>query len=138
VQDNPQNELAWQGMAQEYAVAGPVALPQRLEALTRVIALLVRNPATGRLQAERAEVLLQLGRLDEAAVAARSALGQDNDLALPRWVLASVAEQRGAWTEARDYLRAILPRLKPGHPMVPIVRQRLEAVERRVRGEGRP
>jgi tetratricopeptide (TPR) repeat protein len=133
VLDNPRNELAWQGLAQEYGVAGPAALEQRLEALTRAIAVLANNPATGRLHAQQAEALLQSGRYEEAEAAARQALRLDSELLLPRWVLAAVAEHRGAWTEARDRLRDLLPRLGPDHPMAPRVRQQLEAAERRTR-----
>lgn len=138
VLDNPRNELAWQGLAQEYGVAGPAALEQRLEALNRAIAVLANNPATGRLHAEQAEALLQSGRYREAEAAARQALRLDSELLLPRWVLAAVAEHRGAWTEARDRLRDLLPRLEPDHPMAPLVRQHLEAAERHVRGESVP
>ena len=133
VLDNPRNELAWQGLAQEYGVAGPAALEQRLEALNRAIAVLANNPATGRLHAEQAEALLQSGRYGEAEAAARQALRLDSELLLPRWVLAAVAEHRGAWMEARDRLRDLLPRLGPDHPMAPRVRQHLEAAERRTR-----
>lgn len=138
VLDDPRNELAWQGLAQEYGVAGPAALEQRLEALTRAIAVLANNPATGRLHAEQAEALLQSGRFGEAEAAARQALRLDSELLLSRWVLAAVAEHREAWTEARDRLRDLLPRLGPDHPMAPRVRQHLEAAERHVRGESVP
>jgi len=138
VADDPENELAWQGLAQEYGAAGPSALEQRLEALTRATIILAGMRATGRLHAEQAEVLLQLGRYREAEAAARQALRLDSELRLPRWVLAAVAEHRGAWTEARDRLRDLLPRLEPDHPMAPLVRQHLEAAERHVRGESVP
>lgn len=136
VRDNPQNELAWQGLAQEYGVAGPTALEQRLEALNHAIDMLADNPASGKLLADRGETLFQLGRFDEAAVAAKMALRLDRELLLPRWVLASIAEGRGNLAEAREYLRAILTRMETGHPMEAIVRQRLENVERRMRPEG--
>jgi tetratricopeptide (TPR) repeat protein len=136
VVENPENELAWQGLAQEYGAAGPSVLGQRLEALTRALLLLVGNSATGRLHAERAETLLQLGRLDEATVAAHTALRLDGQLALPRLVLASVAERRGAWGDAREQLRTILSRLEPGDPRVGLVRERLEGVERNLRRQG--
>jgi hypothetical protein len=129
-QDNPQNELAWQGLAQEYGVEGRVALEQRLEALTRAIAVLAGNPATGRLHAERAETLLELGRSDEAKAEAQRALQLDGDLLLPRYVLAGVAERRGAWAEARDELRTILFRLEPGSAEVQTIQRRLETAER--------
>ncbi|HWT78217.1 MAG TPA: hypothetical protein VN648_05370, partial [Candidatus Methylomirabilis sp.] len=35
VADNPENELAWQGLAEEYGAAGPTAAGLRLDALTR-------------------------------------------------------------------------------------------------------
>ncbi len=136
VAENPENELAWQGLAQEYAAVGADALPLRLEALTRSLGLLKGNPAVGRLRAERSEVLLQLGRVQEAETAAREALRKDRSLLLPRWVLAAVAEHRGAWAEARDQLRSLLSRMDADHPMAARVRDRLEYVERSLRGEG--
>jgi len=135
VAENPENELAWQGLAQEYGAAGPTYFREQLDALDRALAILVDNPATGRLHAERAETLLQLGRLDEARIAAQMALRQDGTLLLPRVVLASVAERRGAWAEARDELRWILERMGPDHREVPSIRHRLEAVEQRLDGE---
>jgi tetratricopeptide (TPR) repeat protein len=136
VADNPENELAWQGLAQEYGAAGPSVLPLRLEALSRAITVLTGNPATGRLHAERADVLLQLGRVEEARAAALAALRLDGDLLLPRYVLAAAAEQRGAWEEARDQLRAILTSLPPDDPEVQRIRGRLETAEGHVHGEG--
>ena len=137
-EDNPKNEIAWQALAHEYAAAGPDAMEARLEALQRALELLAENPATARLQAERAETLLQLGRTEEAAAAAKKALRADGDLLLPRWVLAAVAERKGNWTEARDHLRAIMATMERGHPMAPMVRDRFDAVERRLRGVGVP
>jgi tetratricopeptide (TPR) repeat protein len=134
VQDNPKNELAWQALARGYALDGPAALPQRLEALTRVTTLLADNYAVGKYLAERAEVLLQLGRLEEAETAAKEALRLDGDLLSPRWVLAEVGEGRGAWAQTQEQLRAILRRLEPGHPMTTAVQRRLEAAERRLHG----
>jgi len=133
VRDNPRNELAWQALAQEYGAAGAPAAEQRLDALNHVIDVLVGHPATGRLHAERAEVLLQLGRGDEAKEAAQRALRLDGDLLLPRWILATVAEQRGAWAEAQDQLTRLVPRLDPSDPQLPVVRGRLEVIERRLR-----
>jgi tetratricopeptide (TPR) repeat protein len=133
VQDNHRNELAWQALAQEYGAAGAQASEQRLEALNHAIDLLVGNPATGKLHAERAETLLQLGRNDQAKAAAKRALQLDGDLFLPRWVLASVAEQHGSWTEAQDQFQRLLPRLAPSDPKIRVVRERLEAIERRLR-----
>ena len=133
--DNPENVLAWQALAQEYAAMGPSALEQRLEALTRAIGILSGNPATGRLHAERGEALLQLGRIEEAEVAARKALRLDGELLLPRYVLAAVAERRGNWAEAREHLRVILARLEPGDPRIPTVRKNLDNVEQRLRSE---
>jgi tetratricopeptide (TPR) repeat protein len=129
VQDNPENELAWQGLAQEYRAADPSALPLRLEALNRTITVLTGNPATRRLHAERANVLLQLGRVEEARAAALAVLRLDGDLLLPRYVLAAVAEQRGAWAEALDQLRAILTSPPPNDPEVQRIRGRLETVD---------
>ena len=136
VEDNPENVLAWQGLAQEYGATGPTALGQRLEALTRVLAILHDNPATGRLYAERAEVLLQLERPQEAEVAAREALQVDRSLLLPRWILAAVAERRGAWKEAQEHLRGLLDRIDGSHPMVPRIRERLDSVERQLQAQG--
>jgi tetratricopeptide (TPR) repeat protein len=136
VADNPENELAWQGLAQEYGAAGPSVLPLRLEALSRATTILAGMRAAGRLHGERADVLLQLGRVEEARAAALAALRLDGDLLLPRYVLAAAAEQRGAWEEARDQLRAILSRLGPDDPEAVGIRARLDAAERKVRGEG--
>jgi tetratricopeptide (TPR) repeat protein len=136
VEDNPENVLAWQGLAQEYGAAGPTALGQRLEALTRALAILTDNPAAGRLHAERAEVLLQLGRPAEAEAAAREALRVDRGLLLPWWVLAAVAERQGAWREAREHLHNLLERIDRGHPMVSRVRERLDGVERQLKNQG--
>ena len=134
--DNPENEIAWQALAQEYAAVGGDALALRLEALARASMLLKDSPAATRLRADRSEVLLQLGRVQEAAAAAREALRMDRDLLLPRWVLAAVAERQGAWEEARNHLRDLLSRMDADHPMAARVRDRLEYVERSVRGEG--
>jgi tetratricopeptide (TPR) repeat protein len=136
VEDNPENVLAWQGLAQEYGAAGSAALGKRLGALTRALALLRDNPATGRLRAERAEALLQLGRPAEADAAAREALRVDGSLLLPRWILAGVAEGRGAWNDAREQLRILLDRLDSGHPMRAAVRERLAGVERQLQAQG--
>jgi len=136
VEDNPENVLAWQGLAQEYGAAGPAALGQRLEALTRALAVLHDNPAAGRLHAERAEALLQLGRPEEAEAAAREALRVDRGLLLPRWILAAVAERQGAWKEAREHLRTLLDRMDRSHPMESRVRERLDRVERQLQDHG--
>ncbi len=136
VADNPENELAWQGLAQEYGAAGPSVLPLRLEALSRATTILAGMRAAGRLHGERADVLLQLGRVEEARAAALAALRLDGDLLLPRYVLAAAAEQRGAWEEARDQLRAILTSLPPDDPEVQRIRGRLETAEGHVHGEG--
>lgn len=135
VEDNPENVLAWQGLAQEYGAAGPAALGKRLDALTRALALLHGNPATGRLRAERAETLLQLGRPAEAEAAAREALRADESLLLPRWVLAGVAEGRGAWQDAREQLRMLLAGLDGSHPMRAAVRERLAGVEKQLQAQ---
>ncbi len=134
--ENLQNELAWQGLAQEYRTAGPGYLRLQLEALDRALAILVNNPATGRLQAERGEALLMLGRLDEAEAAARQALRLDDRLLLPRWVLALAAEGRGAWAEARGQLRELQRRLEPSDPRHAMIQDRLEAVEKRLSDAG--
>jgi tetratricopeptide (TPR) repeat protein len=133
VAENPENVMAWLGLAQEYRTAGPAAAEQRLEALTHAAALMTHAPGIGRVHAERAEALLQLGRLDEARGAAQLALRQDRKLLLPRTVLASAAERRGAWAEARDQLRRVLENLGPDHPEAPVIRRRLEEAERRLR-----
>jgi tetratricopeptide (TPR) repeat protein len=127
--------MAWLGLGQEYLAAGPTMLEPRLDALTHAATLMAGAPAIGRVHAERAEALLQLGRLDEARAAAQTALRQDGTLLLPRIVLASVAERRGAWAEARDELRWILEHMGPDHREVPSIRHRLEAVEQRLGGE---
>jgi tetratricopeptide (TPR) repeat protein len=135
VADNPENVLAWMGLAQEYGYAGPSAREQRLEALTHAATVLAGNPATGQIHAERAEVLLRLGRADEATGAAHEALRLDGNLLLPRYVLAAVAERRGAWVEARDQLRTILARLRPDDGEAQDIGRRLEAAERNVHGD---
>lgn len=135
VAENPENVMAWLGLGQEYLAAGPTMLEPRLDALTHAATLMAGAPAIGRVHAERAEALLQLGRLDEARAAAQTALRQDGTLLLPRIVLASVAERRGAWAEARDELRWILEHMGPDHREVPSIRHRLEAVEQRLGGE---
>lgn len=135
VAENPENVLAWLGLAQEYRAAGTAALPDRLEALTHAAILMAGAPAIGRVHGERAETLFQLGRFDEATAAAQQALRLQGDLLLPRSVLAAVAEHRQAWAEARDQLRTILANLKPDDPRVPGIRERLEAAERALRGE---
>jgi cytochrome c-type biogenesis protein CcmH/NrfG len=86
-------------------------------------------------RAERAEALLQLGRLDEATAAARESLRLYGDQILPHWVLALIAERRGAWQEARDEFQTILARLEPGDARVPAVRSRLNTVERNLNGK---
>lgn len=133
VQDNPQNELAWQGLAQEYGVARPGARGQRPEALSRELAVLVGNPATGRLHAEKAETLPELAKSEEARAEAQRALQLDGDLLFPRRVLAVVAERCGAWAEVRDHLRTILTHLPPDDPEAQRIRGRLETVERNAR-----
>jgi len=133
VGENPENLMAWLGLAQEYRAVGPAAAEQRLEALTRAAALMARTPGLGRVHAEWAEALLQLGRLDEAKAEAQKALQLQRDLLLPRSVLAAVAERRGAWAEARDHLRRILANLEPGDARVPGIRERLEEAGRRLR-----
>ncbi|HWT77708.1 MAG TPA: hypothetical protein VN648_02775 [Candidatus Methylomirabilis sp.] len=135
VEDNQENVMAWLGLAQEHRAAGPVAAEQRLEALTRAQALLAGTPFLGRVHAERADTLLQLGRVEEAKMAAQMALRLDGDLLLPRYILAAVAERRGAWAEARDQLRTILTYLRPDDPGADNVRRRLDAAERNVGGE---
>jgi hypothetical protein len=130
VEDNPENSMAWLGLAQEYRAAGPGAAGERLEALRQAEALLPGSPATGRILAEQAEALLHLGRLAEAEAAARRALWVQEDQLLSRSVLAAVAETRGEWPQAREQLQAILDRLPPGDPRIPGVRERLTAAER--------
>ncbi len=138
VEDNPDNAMAWLGLAQEYRWAGPGAAGQRLEALTRAEALMRGSPALGRVLGEHSDALLQLGRTEEATVVAQQALRVQAEQVLPRSVLASAAERRGAWAEAREQLQAILNRLEPDDPRVPGVRERLAAAERGLRGEGAP
>ena len=136
VEDNPENVEAWLGLAQEYRFAGPDAVEQRLEALTRAQALLDETSLLGRVHAERAEALLQLGRLDEATAAARESLRLYGDQILPHWVLALIAERRGAWQEAQGQLQTILARLETGDARVPTVRSRLNAVQQYLDGKG--
>lgn len=133
VAENPENGMAWLGLAQEYRAAGIAFAELRLEALTRAKALMIRAPTLGRVLAERADALVQLGRLDEAKMEAQEALRLQEDLILPRSVVAAVAERRGAWTEARDQLRSILASLEPGDAREPEIRQRLEEARRRLR-----
>jgi tetratricopeptide (TPR) repeat protein len=135
-EDNPENEIAWQALAQEYGVMGAGALELRLHALDQVLLLLAANPAAGRLHAERAEVLLHIGRLTDAEAAARTALLADRRLLLPWWVLGSVAEQKGAWKEAKAHFQTLLGRLDGAHPMVSRVRERLDRVQEKLQGGG--
>ncbi len=137
VADNPENDLAWLGLAQEYRAMGPPALELRLESLTHAIALLARAPAAPWLHGQRAEALFLLGRLDEARTEAQEALRLQDDLLLPRSVLASVAERRNAWAEARYQLQSTLARLEPGDPRAPEIQERLEDVERHLNGDRR-
>ncbi|HSC71972.1 MAG TPA: tetratricopeptide repeat protein, partial [Candidatus Methylomirabilis sp.] len=132
VSDNPANGMAWLALAQEYRAAGPDKAEHRLEAITRASALMNRSPGLGRVYAERAEALLQLGRLDEAKTAAQMALRLQRDLLLPHSVLAAVAEHRSAWTEAQDHLGRILANLEPDDARVPGIRERLEEVGRKL------
>jgi tetratricopeptide (TPR) repeat protein len=135
-EDNPENVMAWLGLAQEYRAAGPGSAEQRLEALTRAEALMSGSPALGRVLGEQSEALLQLGRTEEATVVARQALRVQAEQVLPRSVLASVAEQRGAWAEVREHLQGILDRLQPDDPRASGIRERLAAAERATRGLG--
>jgi len=134
VRENPENSIAWLGLAQEYRAAGPAAAEARLQALQQVEALLPGAPARGRILAEEAEALLHLGRLAEAEAAARRALGVQGDLLLPRSVLAATAERRSDWPQAREQLQALLDRLPPDDPRAPGVRERLATAERGLRG----
>lgn len=136
VEENPENAIAWLGLAQEYRAAGPAAAEERLGALTRAATLMARSPGLGRVHAERADALFQLGRLEGAESEARKALLLHRELLLPRLVLASVAERRGDWAEAREQLRTILASLEPGDPREPDIQGRLEVIERNLRGNG--
>jgi len=135
-EENPENLMAWLGLAQEYRAAGIAFAERRLEALTRAKALMTRAPTLGRVVAERADALFQLGRLDESKIEAQEALRLEGDLILSRSVLAAVAERRSAWTEARDQLRSILASLEPGDAREAQIRRRLEAAEQRLGGVG--
>lgn len=104
--------------------------PPTLNALTAVLVQLATEPATGPLYADKAEALLEVGRADQAASAARQALSLNGRLLKPHWILAVAAERRGAWAEAREHLHAILRRLEPDHPEAPAIRARLNAAER--------
>jgi len=133
-EDNPANTMAWLGLAQEYATTGPADAERRLKALNRAAILLARAPGLARARGERSDALLQLGRLDEAATEANESLRLQNDLLLPRWVLATVSGRRGEWRDAREHLRALLSRLESGDPRVAIVQEHLKDVERRLSG----
>jgi tetratricopeptide (TPR) repeat protein len=137
VEDNPENAWAWLGLAQEHRASGPAGLDDHLRALTAVLALLPGEPTAGPLYAGKAEALLELGRPDEAATAARQALSLNGRLLKPHWILALAAERRGAWAEARDHLHTILRRLEPDHPEAPVIRARLNAAERALGGGAR-
>jgi tetratricopeptide (TPR) repeat protein len=131
--ENPQNTMAWLGLAQEYQAAGPAALAERVDALSHAVPLLVGKPMEGRARAELAEAFLQIGRNADAAAAAREALRADKTLLLPYWALATVAERGGSLREARDHLRTLLQRIDADHPMAPAVRERLQAVEEKLK-----
>lgn len=133
VMENPENGTAWLGLAQEYWAKGSGAAEQRLDALTHAARLQADTPVVGRVYAEQAEALLQLGRLDEAKAAARQALRLDGQLLLPYWVLAVVAEGQGAWAEARNRFLELQTRLDPSDERQRLVRMRLDAAERRLR-----
>lgn len=134
VTENPENGTAWLALAQEYWAKGPAAAGQRLDALTHAARLEADTPVVGRVHAERADALLQLGRLDEAKAAAQQALRLDRQLLLPYWVLALVAEGQGAWAEARDRFTELQARLDPSDERQLLVRKRLEAAGRRLGG----
>ena len=51
------------------------------------------------MRGERSDALLQLGRLDEAVTEANESFWLQNNLLLPRWVIASVAGRRGGCTD---------------------------------------
>ena len=138
VAENPENTLAWEGLAQEYAVMGPSAREQRLEALTRATTLLRGIPGVAGLHSQRAAALLDLGRLEEAVAAARQALQADGSLLPPRQVLAAAAERQENWLEARNQLREILRRLDPNDPERQSLQIQLETAERRLRNARSP
>jgi len=132
-QENPQNTMAWLGLAQEYQVAGLAALAERVDALSHAVPLLAGKPMEGRARAELAEAFLQMGRHADAVVAAQAALRADKTLLLPYWVLAAVAERGGSFGDARDQFQALLKRISADHPMAPAVRERLQAVEEKLK-----
>lgn len=132
-QENPQNTMAWLGLAQEYQAAGPAALAERVNALSHAVPLLAGKPMEGRARAELAEAFLQMGRHADAVAAAQAALRADQTLLLPYWVLAAVAERGGSLGDARDQLQALLQRISADHPMAPAVRERLQAVEEKLK-----
>jgi len=134
VAENPENGTAWLGLAQEYWAQGPAAAAQRLDALTHVARVEAGTPVVGRVYAEQADALLQLGRLAEAKVAAQQARRLDGQQLLPYWVLALVAEGQGEWREARDRFLELQTRLDPSDERQRLVRSRLDAAERRLRG----
>jgi hypothetical protein len=134
--ENPQNTMAWLGLAQEYQAAGPAMLAERVDALAHAVPLLVGKPMEGRARAELAEAFLQMGRNADAAAAAQDALRADKTLLLPYWVLAAVAERGGSPGDARDQLQALLQRISADHPMAPAVRARLQAVEEQLKLRG--
>jgi len=138
VEDNPENVMAWLGLAQEYRAVGPDSAGQRLAALTRAEALMPGSSALGRVMGEQSDAFLQLGRIEEAQLVAQRALRMQADLVLPRFVLASIAERRRDWKQARDQLQGILIRLQPDDPRVPVARQHLRGVEEHLSTEGQP
>jgi hypothetical protein len=134
--ENPQNTMAWLGLAQEHQAAGPAMLAERVDALSHAVPLLVGKPMEGRARAELAEAFLQMGRNAAAAAAAQDALRADKTLLLPYWVLATVAERSGSLGDARDQLRTLLRHITADHPMAPAVRARLQAVEEQLKLRG--
>jgi hypothetical protein len=48
-------------------------------------------------------------------------------------VLAAVAERAGSWDDARNLLQTLLQRIDADHPMAPAVRERLQAVEEKLK-----
>jgi tetratricopeptide (TPR) repeat protein len=136
VRENPQNTMAWLGLAQEVQAFGPAGLAERADALSHAVPLLLGRPMEGRARAELAETLSQMGRGSDAVAAAHDALRADKTLLLPYWVLATVAERGGSPGKAREHLQALLQRIDADHPMAPAVRERLRAVEDALKRRG--
>jgi len=126
-QENPQNTMAWLGLAQEYQVAGLAALAERVDALSHAVPLLPGNDG-GACASRAAEAFLQMGRHADAVVAAQARCERTRRCCCPtgcwpRW------RARRFFGDAGTSWQALLKRISADHPMAPQSARRLQAVE---------